>query len=435
MKKVLVIGCDFSPSSLPNALRLRFLVSHLDEFGWEPTVLTTDTAYSLYPADLENNNLLPKSLNVIRSKAIPLNYTKYFGLNDIGIRSLWHYWNIISDYCSKGLVDLIFISVPPNIPMILGRLAKKKFGIPYVVDYQDPWVSDYFMKLPKDKRNTKAYLAYGLSKLLEPSAIKESSGIVGVSKGTTDDVLDRYSWLSNLKTAEIPLGIEPEDFKYLKTNPRKNIFYSIEDKFFNMCYIGVYAPSMEHILRALFKAFKLGLSENYSQFSQIRFKFIGTSYYSGTQLNYQINPIAEEYSISEYVYEHPERVPYLDAIQLMQDANTMLALGSEQPHYTASKIFPYILAKKPILAIFHEKSSVIDILNDNIAAKVITFNSDEFPHLNIEQIKDNLTEIVLLNNDYEAELDWSRFQSYTASAMSEKLAKFLDEAIENKNTQ
>ncbi|GJM15340.1 MAG: hypothetical protein DHS20C13_06670 [Thermodesulfobacteriota bacterium] len=431
MKKVLVIGCDFSPSSLPNALRLRFLVSHLVDFGWEPTILTTNTDYSLYPVDKENSNLLPEKLNIIRSKAIPLNYTKYFGLNDIGMRSLWHYWNIISEHCSKGLVDLIIISVPPHLPMILGRLAKKKFGIPYVIDYQDPWVSDYFMKLPISKRSSKAYLAYGLSKLLEPSALREASGIIGVSQGTTDDVLNRYNWSSNLKTAEIPLGIEPQDFEYLKRNPRKNSFYNKNEEYFNVCYIGVYAASMEHTVRALFKAFKLGLDENHNLFSQIRFKFIGTSYYTGTQLNYQITPIAEEYGISEYVYEQPERVSYLDAIQLMHDSHTLLALGSEEPHYTASKIFPYILAKKHILAIFHEDSSVVDILNNTSSGKAITFNSQDFPNLNTKEIKNKLTEVASLSRDYSPSTNWEKFELFTAKAMSQKLAEFLDDVYKN----
>lgn len=426
MKKVLVIGCDFSPSSLPNALRLRFLVSHLKEFGWEPIVLTTDTEYSIYPTDQENNKLLPKDLEVIRSNAIPLKYTTHFGLNDIGLRSLWHYWKVISKYCSQGLIDIILISVPAFFPMVLGRLANKKFGIPYIIDYQDPWVSDYFLKLPKEKQNVKAHIAYRLSKLLEPKALSEASGIIGVSQGTIDGVLERYPLLSNIKTEEIPLGIEPEDFKYIKSNPRKNSFYNRDGEFINICYIGVYAPSMEHTVRALFNSFKLGLEEK-NLFSKIKFNFIGTSYSKNSRTQYEITNIAKEFSIQDHVFEYPERVPYLVAIQLMQDAHALLAIGSEEPHYTASKIFPYILAKRPILAIFHEDSTVVDILDKTCAGTVITFNSKEFPHINVEKIKQQLDKITLLAKDYQPPTNWESFQSFTAKAMSQKLARFLDQ--------
>ena len=426
MKRVLVIGCDFSPSSLPNALRLRFLVSHLAEFGWEPTVLTTDTEYSICPVDEENNNLLPENLKIIRSKAISVYKTRIFGINDIGMRSLWHYWKIVSEYCKNGLCDLIIISVPAHLPMILGKMAKKKFSVPYVIDYQDPWVSEYFMKLPVSKRNKKAYLAYALSRALEPSALKEASGVIGVSRGTTDDVLKRYSQLSHTKTAEIPLGIEPDDFKYLESNPRKNEFYSRDDDYINFSYVGVYAPSMEYSVRALFKAFKLGLDEKFEAFSRIRFKFIGTSYYTGSKLNYQITPIADEYGISEYVFEMPARVPYLEAIQLMQDADVLVALGSEEPHYTASKIFPYILAKRPILAIFHQDSSVVDILRNTCSGKALTFSSNELPNIKIEPIKEDIYSMALSSNDFSPTTKWDEFESYTARAMSKRLAMFLD---------
>jgi hypothetical protein len=40
----------------------------------------------------------------------------------------------------------------------------------------------------------------------------------------------------------------------------------------------------------------------------------------------------------------------------------ILLLGSSERHYTASKLYPALLAKRPILALFHERSSVVSIL-------------------------------------------------------------------------
>jgi hypothetical protein len=49
-------------------------------------------------------------------------------------------------------------------------------------------------------------------------------------------------------------------------------------------------------------------------------------------------------------------------MQILLDSHALLVLGSESAHYTASKIFPYILANRPLLAVFHEESSVVRIL-------------------------------------------------------------------------
>jgi hypothetical protein len=37
--------------------------------------------------------------------------------------------------------------------MILGRLAHARFGIPYVIDYIDPVVTEYYWKLPRSQRH------------------------------------------------------------------------------------------------------------------------------------------------------------------------------------------------------------------------------------------------------------------------------------------
>jgi len=45
MKSVVIIAPDFSPSSLPPALRVRFFAEHLPDYGWQPTIITTDPVF------------------------------------------------------------------------------------------------------------------------------------------------------------------------------------------------------------------------------------------------------------------------------------------------------------------------------------------------------------------------------------------------------
>jgi hypothetical protein len=44
------------------------------------------------------------------------------------------------------------------------------------------------------------------------------------------------------------------------------------------------------------------------------------------------------------------------------DAHALVAVGSDDPGYTASKIYPYLLARKPLLAIYHNSSSVVGLI-------------------------------------------------------------------------
>ena len=53
------------------------------------------------------------------------------------------------------------------------------------------------------------------------------------------------------------------------------------------------------------------------------------------------------------------------------------ALGSTAPHYMASKIFPCILARRPLLGVFHEGSTVCGIMEQAEVGELITFSAEK----------------------------------------------------------
>jgi hypothetical protein len=57
--------------------------------------------------------------------------------------------------------------------------------------------------------------------------------------------------------------------------------------------------------------------------------------------------MAREIGVGDIVQLEPRRVPYLDALRTMQNADVLLLLGSTDSHYTASKLFPSWLANRP----------------------------------------------------------------------------------------
>jgi hypothetical protein len=77
--------------------------------------------------------------------------------------------------------------------------------------------------------------------------------------------------------------------------------------------------------------------------------------------------------VADHVLEHPQRVPYFEALQVLRDAHMLLLPGSDDPQYTPSKIYPYILARRPLLAVLHENSGACDVLRSTGAGTVATF--------------------------------------------------------------
>lgn len=429
MKRVLIIGADFTPSSLPPATRIRFFARHLPEFGWEPIVLTTKSQFYDWPTDSENERLLSDSLEVIRTDAWRSSWTRKIGIGDIGMRSLWHHWRALKQLCSEKEIDLIFIPVPPSITMILGPMAHKKFGIPYVIDYIDPWVTEYYWKLPRKQRPPKWPMAYALSRLVEPYALKKVSHITGVSKGTTDSVINRYSWLTENDATEIPYGAAAEDFSYLRLHPRKNINFDPRDGLLHVSYVGACIPGMYSAVRALFAGVRLGLEQEAELFGRLRLHFVGTSYAAHGNGQRSVAGIAREMGLEAYVDEAPARVAYLDSLQIMLDSHGLVLVGSDEPHYTASKVFPYLLSQRPLLAIFHEESSIVDVMQKSETGRTVAFNLAEPPEMHSRQILEELRWMLTYRSHENSRLPSEALVRFTTRAMALRLAVAFDKSL------
>lgn len=427
MRRVLVVGSDFAPSSLPPATRIRFFANHLPEFGWEPIILTVAPEYYEWPVDPENEKLIPPSLPVTRTRALSARWTRKLGIGDIGLRSFWHQWRAVKRLCRTQKIDLILIPVPPYVPMVLGRLAHRKFGLPYVIDYIDPWVTDSYNQLPRHQRPPKWVFADLLSRTLEPFALKRVAHITGVSRGTTDSVINRYEWLSEADATELPYGGEAGDFEYLRAAPRKNSIFDRTDGLIHLSYVGACIPGMHATVRALFAGVRLGLDRAPEKFASLRFHFVGTSYGRGGPQS--VMALAAQAGIESLVDERAERIPYLESLQVMLDSHGLFLVGSDEPHYTASKVFPYILARKPVLAIFHEASSVVRILTETQTGTVVTFNATRRPDASVPAISAALERILELPSDYQPGTRWEAFEPYTTRAMAERLAQVFDKVV------
>jgi hypothetical protein len=425
VKRVAIVGADFAPSSLPPALRLRFFVSHLREFGWEPTVITTDPRHYDCALDPEIERLLPDQARIIRTPALPRSLTRLVGLGDLGARSMGYHWRVLRDLCHRGEVDLVFIPVPAYMPMVLGRLAHDRFGIPYVIDYIDPWGSDYYWRVPRAQRPPKWLAAYAMARLLEPYTLRRVAHVVGVSQGTIETVCRRYPWLAEADTSEIPYGAEAGDWQYVRSHPRPNQVFDAADGRLHFASVGAYTEAMRPVLGAFFAGVRKARAED-PALASLRLHFVGTSYSTGRSC---VAPIARAEGIEDLVEEHPQRVPYLDALQLLADAHALLVIGSAEPHYTASKIFPYILARKPLLTIFHRDSSVIDIVESTQAGRVVSFSADDPLQEKISEIAQRLRELAALPPGHEPRTRWQALEAYTTRAMTARLAQVFDKVL------
>jgi hypothetical protein len=197
-----------------------------------------------------------------------------------------------------------------------------------------------------------------------------------------------------------------------------------------MSYVGRGGPDMIAALRALFTAVRKGREQSPDLYQRLRMHFVGTTYAPNAAGKYQVLPIAKECGVQDIVEESPGRVQHLDAIQILLDSDALIVLGSEAPHYTASKLFPYILAAKPLLAVFHEESSGVRLLDETRAGKAITFSATRPPLSVVAEIQAALQRLLAAPAGAVPPTDWKKFEPFTARAVTARLAEVFDRTVQ-----
>jgi hypothetical protein len=182
-------------------------------------------------------------------------------------------------------------------------------------------------------------------------------------------------------------------------------------------------------LRALFMAVQRGREKAPELYRRLRIHFVGTTYAPNATGKYQVLPVARECGVEDIVEESPGRVQHLDAIQILLDSDALVVLGSEAPHYTASKIFPYILAAKPLLAVFHEDSSAVKLLEETRAGRAVTFSAARPPLNVVGEIEAELQNLLTAPAGSRPPTDWNKFEPFTARAVTARLAEVFDRTI------
>jgi hypothetical protein len=186
---------------------------------------------------------------------------------------------------------------------------------------------------------------------------------------------------------------------------------------------------MTNVLRAFFCALKSGLNNAPELYSRVRLHFVGTTYAANAEGKYQVLPVAREFGLEGIVEERPGRVSHLDAIQILLDSDALIMIGAEAPHYTPSKVFPYILAAKPLVAVFHEESSAVRLLEETRAGKVVTFSASRPPLSVAGDIEAALRGLLTLPPGWRPPTNWEKFEPFTARAVTARLAEVLDSSV------
>ena len=420
MKKILILHPHFPPSNLASVHRPRLFAQHLPAFGWEPTILAVHEDYYEEQLDWNLHKLLPAGLRVEKVKALPVTNPRMIG--DIGLRAFFQLYKKAKALIRSEDFDFLFIPIPSFYCALLGRLLHQSTNIPYGIDYIDPWVH----RFPgSDRIFSRHWFTTKLAAFLEPIAVKKAALITGVAAGYYEAVLERNPHLKmNAVYGAMPYGGEQKDKELLDKLDMKSYLFENNTNKIKLVYAGAMLPKAYKPLEAIFKS----MADNHSQFANVEFHFIGTGKTPDDEAGYNIKPLAEQYGLWEsIVYEYPKRIPYLDVLVHLQQADGIFILGSTEPHYTPSKTYQGVLSEKPIFAVLHWESTAVKILTDSGAGIVLAFDGEAGVHDIEKSFFENWLRFISFKDQFNSSVvDKQMFECYSAKAVTGQLAALLD---------
>jgi len=387
-KKVLIISYYFPPLGGAGVQRVAKFCKYLPSFGWEPVILTVkDIEYLARDESLAEEIpeevkvfrsgsfdplrvlfLLKKIFKRIRQRRIKTDQTNtelyrthtkkrakclswfFFPDNKIG----WFPWALVKGYylCKKENIDLIFSTSPsPTAHLIaycLKFLTKKR----WVVDFRDPWVGYQYEHYP-------TFLHRSLKRKVETLILTSADGIVTVNENIEKRIKEKNPWTEHLVT--ITNGFDTDDFVFASKGDPSGCPYKI-------IYMGTFNPDCNP--EPFFKAWSNLLIKKELPNDKIRLIHLGLS------IGLDIDGLLRKYDLTEAI-ERKGYLPHREALRILIQADLLLLLvwEAEGTELTIpGKIYEYIYAQKPILALVPPEGAAASLIKQFNAGQIIAPN-------------------------------------------------------------
>lgn len=357
-KRLLLVVSSYQPAMLADMQRARMLTWELPRMGWDIEVLTPawhEVRQDVFEPDAEG--FFSQVVLVHEVGSFARQAFEFLGSRSPAWRILWPLNQRGRVLLESGRFDLVYFSTTTFSYFLLGTLWQRKFGVPYILDFHDPWVKE---KGPAvQPQSLKSRLAEWLFVRMERLAVANAAGLVAVSPIYIEALRRRYeawnpAWLTPVRHAVIPFGALDHDL----AEAAKTAKVAEEGSSGRLLihYVGAGGSIMFRSFALICRALALLRSQGNPFVDVVRIRLFGTTYNWKPGDPKPLNEVAQDTGVGDLVAESPERVSYRRSLELLLEGDGVLILGVDDAGYMPSKLFSYALSGKPLLAALHRDS-------------------------------------------------------------------------------
>jgi glycosyltransferase involved in cell wall biosynthesis len=383
MKKILIITYYWPPAGGSAVYRWLKFSKYLREFGWEPIIYTAENG-EYAELDPENQKDIPPGIIILKQPIWePYDiYKRFIGQKktekvNVGFLtetkkpalteriSVWirgnffipdarKFWvkpsvKYLSQWLEQNPVDMIASSGPPHSMHLIAMKLKKRFNLPWIADFRDPWTKiDFYNELHL------TWLADRKHHILEKQVVTTADCVITVGNQMCDD----FKVLGAKKAVAITNGFDTADNLAEPITP---------DKKFSIAHFGSVNKARNPEL--LWQIVSELVNENPVIANDLELKFVG-------RLDQSVKESIQKYGLEQYLTKI-DFLPHKEVLRLQRQAQILLLLINQAHNaggILTGKFFEYLAAARPILAIGPVKGDVADILLNSNAGKIVDFN-------------------------------------------------------------
>ncbi|QCX00146.1 glycosyltransferase family 4 protein [Aggregatimonas sangjinii] len=380
MKKILVITYYWPPAGGPGVQRWLKFVTYLRDFGIDPTVYIPENPH--YP--IQDTSLLkelPEGITILKhpirepygiagllfsrkTKRISsgIIQTKKQSLLEKAL--LWVRGNLfipdarknwvkpsiayLSEVIERENIATIITTGPPHSVHLIGHGLKEKLQLNWLADFRDPWTSiGYHKKLKLTKKSEQKH------KDLEKMVLNGADKLIVTSRTTKIE----FQHLSDTPISVITNGYE-SDYQG----------GADLDESFTIAHIGSLLSGRNP--KNLWKTLSDIARENAVFRTDLRLEFIGV-------VSEDVLDTIYRYELAPYL-KLKGYVSHAEALRRQQRAQVLLLVeidSEETKGIIPGKLYEYMAAKRPILAVGPEGWDASEIVEDTLTGAAFDYNS------------------------------------------------------------